>query len=186
MKQILYFFVASALNFSALAQTDHSMNTNKTETADFGGGCFWCMEAVFERLPGVISVTSGFAGGTTENPTYEQVCTETTGHAEVTEIEFDPAKISYDKLLEVFWQAHDPTTLNRQGVDEGTSYRSGKVKARRAGKFQKSNRDGNRTAQEILQGRGLSPGILRQQFQRAVLPGRHRAEVGKAGTQESH
>ena len=79
---------------------------------------------MFERLPGVISVTSGFAGGTTENPTYEEVCTETTGHAEVTEIEFDPAKISYDKLLEVFWQAHDPTTLNRQGADEGTSYRS--------------------------------------------------------------
>src|ERR1017187_23024 len=99
-------------------------NTNQTEIADLGGGCFWCMEAVFERLPGVISVTSGFAGGTTENPTYREVCTETTGHAEVTEIEFDPAKISYAKLLDVFWQAHDPTTLNRQGADEGTSYRS--------------------------------------------------------------
>jgi peptide-methionine (S)-S-oxide reductase len=124
MKQAFYFLLATgALNFSALAQTN-PMNTNKTEIADFGGGCFWCMEAVFERLPGVISVTSGFAGGTTENPTYQQVCTETTGHAEVTEIEFDPAKISYDKLLEVFWQAHDPTTLNRQGADEGTSYRS--------------------------------------------------------------
>lgn len=98
--------------------------TNKTEIADFGGGCFWCMEAVFERLPGVVSVTSGFAGGTTENPTYQEVCTDTTGHAEVTEIAFDPAKISYDKLLEVFWQAHDPTTLNRQGGDVGTSYRS--------------------------------------------------------------
>ncbi len=98
--------------------------TNKIEIADLGGGCFWCMEAVFERLPGVISVTSGFAGGTTENPTYREVCTETTGHAEVTEIAFDPAKISYAKLLEVFWQAHDPTTLNRQGADEGTSYRS--------------------------------------------------------------
>ncbi len=100
------------------------MNTHKTEIADLGGGCFWCMEAVFERLPGVISVTSGFAGGTTPDPTYEQVCTETTGHAEVVEIVFDPAKISYSKLLEVFWQAHDPTTLNRQGADEGTSYRS--------------------------------------------------------------
>jgi peptide-methionine (S)-S-oxide reductase len=126
MKQTIYLLLAaSALNFSALAQPTNSMNTtHKTETADFGGGCFWCMEAVFERLPGVISVTSGFAGGTTENPTYQQVCTETTGHAEVTEIEFDPAKISYAKLLEVFWQAHDPTTLNRQGADEGTSYRS--------------------------------------------------------------
>ncbi len=98
--------------------------TNQTEIADLGGGCFWCMEAVFERVPGVISITSGFAGGTTDNPTYEEVCTETTGHAEVTEIAFDPAKVSYAKLLEVFWQAHDPTTLNRQGADEGTSYRS--------------------------------------------------------------
>jgi peptide-methionine (S)-S-oxide reductase len=126
MKQTIYFLLAaSALNFYALAQPTNSMNTtHKTEIADFGGGCFWCMEAVFERLPGVISVTSGFAGGITENPTYQQVCTETTGHAEVTEIEFDPAKISYQKLLEVFWQAHDPTTLNRQGADEGTSYRS--------------------------------------------------------------
>jgi peptide-methionine (S)-S-oxide reductase len=82
------------------------------------------MEAVFIRLPGVKSVTSGFAGGHTENPTYPEVCSETTGHAEVTEIQFDPAQISYEKLLEVFWQAHDPTTLNRQGADEGTSYRS--------------------------------------------------------------
>src|SRR5471030_2579654 len=126
MKNTIYFLLmAGALNFTALAQPTNTMNTtNKTEIADLGGGCFWCMEAVFERLPGVISVTSGFAGGTTENPTYQQVCTETTGHAEVTEIEFDPAKISYQKLLEVFWQAHDPTTLNRQGADEGTSYRS--------------------------------------------------------------
>jgi peptide-methionine (S)-S-oxide reductase len=125
MKSIVYFLLtAGALNFTALAQPTNAMNTNKTETADFGGGCFWCMEAVFERLPGVISVTSGFAGGHTENPTYPEVCTETTGHAEVTEIEFDPARITYDQLLEVFWQAHDPTTLNRQGADEGTSYRS--------------------------------------------------------------
>jgi peptide-methionine (S)-S-oxide reductase len=129
MKKIIYLSLAAcAFNFAALAQTTNSMNTtnttHKTEIADLGGGCFWCMEAVFERLPGVISVTSGFAGGHTQNPTYREVCTETTGHAEVTEIEFDPAKISYDKLLEVFWQAHDPTTLNRQGADEGTSYRS--------------------------------------------------------------
>jgi peptide-methionine (S)-S-oxide reductase len=82
------------------------------------------MEAVYERLPGVISVTSGFAGGQTPNPTYEQVCTGDTGHAEVTQIKFDSTKISYEKLLDVFWQAHDPTTLNRQGVDEGTQYRS--------------------------------------------------------------
>jgi len=128
MKNSIYLLLtAGALNFTTSAQPTNSMNTNSTnkiEIADFGGGCFWCMEAVFERLPGVISVTSGFAGGTKENPTYQEVCTETTGHAEVTEIEFDPAKISYDKLLEVFWQAHDPTTLNRQGADVGTSYRS--------------------------------------------------------------
>ena len=100
------------------------MTTNQTEIADIGGGCFWCMEAVFSRLPGVLSVTSGYAGGHTENPTYQQVCNEDTGHAEVVEIEFNPEKISYAKLLGVFWQAHDPTTLNRQGADEGTSYRS--------------------------------------------------------------
>jgi peptide-methionine (S)-S-oxide reductase len=125
MKWNLYILMAAAaMTFSAPAQPVKTMNTNKTELADFGGGCFWCMEAVFERLPGVLSITSGFAGGTTENPTYEQVCTETTGHAEVTEIAFDPAKISYNQLLDVFWQAHDPTTLNRQGADVGTSYRS--------------------------------------------------------------
>jgi peptide-methionine (S)-S-oxide reductase len=125
MKRIFWTLLAAgAISLAAPAQTTNTMNTNKTEIADLGGGCFWCMEAVFERLPGVISVTSGFAGGTTENPTYEEVCTETTGHAEVTEIVFDPTRISYAKLLEVFWQAHDPTTLNRQGADEGTSYRS--------------------------------------------------------------
>ena len=125
MKQAVYFLLAAgALNLSALAQPANAMNTNKIESATFGGGCFWCMEAVFERLPGVNSVTSGFAGGDTANPTYEQVCTGATGHAEVTQIEFDPAKISYEKLLQVFWQAHDPTTLNRQGADEGTQYRS--------------------------------------------------------------
>jgi peptide-methionine (S)-S-oxide reductase len=125
MKQTICFLLAAGtLNLSAFAQPANSMNPNKTELATFGGGCFWCMEAVFERLPGVKSVTSGFAGGHTANPTYEQVCNNDTGHAEVTQIEFDPVKISYGKLLDVFWQAHDPTTLNRQGADEGTQYRS--------------------------------------------------------------
>jgi peptide-methionine (S)-S-oxide reductase len=101
-----------------------TMNTNHTETATFGGGCFWCMEAEFQKVPGVLHVTSGFAGGHTENPTYQQVCTGNTSHAEVTQIEFDPQKISYEKLLGYFWDAHDPTTLNRQGADEGTQYRS--------------------------------------------------------------
>src|SRR5213079_2896840 len=101
-----------------------SMNTNHTEVATFGGGCFWCMEAEFQRIPGVTHVTSGFAGGQTENPTYHDVCSGDTGHAEVTQIEFDPQKVSYEKLLKYFWDAHDPPTLNRQGADEGTQYRS--------------------------------------------------------------
>ncbi len=96
----------------------------KTETATLGGGCFWCVEAVYERVPGILSVTSGYAGGTTANPTYEQVCTGKTGHAEVVQIEFDPSKISYEKIIDFFWDAHDPTTLNRQGADTGTQYRS--------------------------------------------------------------
>jgi peptide-methionine (S)-S-oxide reductase len=94
------------------------------EKATFGAGCFWCVEAVFERLDGVQSVMAGYAGGHTKNPTYEQVCSGTTGHAEVAQITFDPKKISYEKLLAMFWQAHDPTTLNRQGADAGTQYRS--------------------------------------------------------------
>jgi peptide-methionine (S)-S-oxide reductase len=96
----------------------------KVEYATLGGGCFWCLEAVFERVEGVKSAISGYAGGTVANPSYEQVCTGTTGHAEVVQIEFDPAIISFDSLLEVFWEAHDPTTMNRQGPDEGTQYRS--------------------------------------------------------------
>jgi peptide-methionine (S)-S-oxide reductase len=96
----------------------------KLQAATFGGGCFWCAEAVFQRIPGVLKVTSGFAGGKTENPSYEEVCTGDTGHAEVIQLKFDPAVISYDKLLEIFWEAHDPTTLNRQGNDSGTQYRS--------------------------------------------------------------
>ncbi len=125
MKTILCTILAAgAVGLAAAAQTNNVMSTNKIETATLGGGCFWCMEAVYERLPGVLSVTSGFAGGHTVNPTYPEVCGGDTGHAEVTQIVFDPEKISYEKLLDVFWQAHDPTTLNRQGADEGTQYRS--------------------------------------------------------------
>ncbi len=94
------------------------------ETALLGGGCFWCLEAVYLRVPGVKSVVSGYAGGQVANPTYDQVCTGTTGHAEVARIDFDPTVLSYAKLLEIFFEAHDPTTLNRQGADEGTQYRS--------------------------------------------------------------
>jgi len=94
------------------------------EQAVFGAGCFWCVEAVYERIPGVLSVEAGYAGGNTTNPTYEQVCLGTTGHAEVARLTFDPAKVTYAQLLELLWQAHDPTTLNRQGADVGTQYRS--------------------------------------------------------------
>ena len=94
------------------------------DKATFGSGCFWCSEAVFQRLKGVSSVQSGYSGGHMENPTYEQVCTGETGHAEVIQVEYDPELISYDELLEVFWNMHDPTTLNRQGNDVGTQYRS--------------------------------------------------------------
>ena len=94
------------------------------ETAVFGGGCFWCLEAVFQRLPGVKSVESGYMGGRVENPTYKQICTGSTGHAEVVRVSFDPGQISYRDLLDVFFAIHDPTTLNRQGNDVGTQYRS--------------------------------------------------------------
>ncbi len=94
------------------------------ETATFGEGCFWCVEAIFQRLNGVVKVVSGYSGGHTQNPTYEQVCTGDTGHAEVCQITYDPQKIAYDELLEVFWKTHDPTSENRQGNDVGTQYRS--------------------------------------------------------------
>lgn len=96
----------------------------RTETATFGSGCFWCTEAIFERVNGVLDVISGYAGGHVNNPTYEEVCNGTTGHAECTQIIFNPDVISYDELLEIFWKTHDPTTLNRQGNDVGTQYRS--------------------------------------------------------------
>jgi peptide-methionine (S)-S-oxide reductase len=96
----------------------------KTEKATLGGGCFWCVEAAYETLPGVLAVTSGYAGGQTPDPTYEQIGTGKTGHAEVVQIEYDPEKISYEKIIDLFWDAHDPTTLNRQGADVGTQYRS--------------------------------------------------------------
>ena len=96
----------------------------KLEKATFGMGCFWCTEAVFQRLNGVTDVKSGYEGGVIPNPTYEEVSTGTTNHAEVIELQFDPAKISYEELLEIFWKIHDPTTLNRQGADVGTQYRS--------------------------------------------------------------
>jgi len=127
MNRALYLLLtlcALTLRAGEPARTTNMNSTNRTELATLGGGCFWCVEAVYERLPGVKSVTSGYAGGRTPNPTYQEVCTGDTGHAEVTQIEFDPTQISYEQLLAVFWEAHDPTTLNRQGGDTGTQYRS--------------------------------------------------------------
>ncbi len=101
----------------------HNLSTN-VEEAILGAGCFWCIEAIFQELKGVVSVKSGYMGGSVENPTYEQICTGTTAHAEVAKIAFNPNIISFKDLLEVFWQTHDPTTLNQQGADKGTQYRS--------------------------------------------------------------
>ena len=102
----------------------YSQNNKKMEIATFGSGCFWCSEAIFEKLKGVESVESGYSGGHDKNPTYTEVCKGTTGHAEVIQIKYNPDIITYKDLLEVFWQTHDPTTLNRQGADVGTQYRS--------------------------------------------------------------
>ena len=105
---------------------DMTVNPNQeTDTAYLAAGCFWCIEAIFQQLDGVISVKSGYTAGTLKNPTYKEVCSGTTGHAEAARIVFDPSKISFDELLEVFWKTHDPTTLNRQGADVGSQYRSG-------------------------------------------------------------
>lgn len=131
-----FYLCASALFIGVLSscaqQSESKQNkvkplqtVNKTmDTATFGAGCFWCVEAVFQGLKGVISVESGFSGGHVKHPAYREVCMGTTGHAEVCQIVYDPKQISYDELLEVFWQTHDPTQLNRQGNDEGTQYRS--------------------------------------------------------------
>ena len=115
IKTILFFLTFILSNQSIMAQT---------ETATLGGGCFWCVEAVYQHVEGVLSVRPGYAGGHVKNPTYKEICTGQTGHAEVAQIEFDPAQVTYEQILNVFWQAHDPTTLNRQGNDTGPQYRS--------------------------------------------------------------
>ena len=109
---------------STQKSTTEQVYKGMTDTATFGAGCFWCVEAVFQDLEGVVSVTSGYEGGGISKPTYKEVCSGLTGHAEVLQIVYDPAKITFKDLLEVFWQTHDPTTLNRQGNDAGTQYRS--------------------------------------------------------------
>jgi peptide-methionine (S)-S-oxide reductase len=121
----MFSFISCAERTTQISNMSDELHTTaKTDTATFGTGCFWCTEAIFERLNGVIKVISGYGGGNVPDPTYEEVSTGTTGHAECCQVIYDPSKISYDELLEVFWKTHDPTTLNRQGNDVGTQYRS--------------------------------------------------------------
>lgn len=123
-KPITNEMVASVKENNKIQNLNRNPDAPKLETAIFAGGCFWCTEALFTDLKGVETVTSGYTGGTTVNPTYREVCTGTTGHAESIKITFDPAQIAYEDLLQVFFETHDPTTLNRQGNDSGTQYRS--------------------------------------------------------------
>ena len=137
MRNLLFFILVSVITIGGTVSCQENDSNNKmkeenkmtdnsvkTDTAYFGQGCFWCAEAIFERVEGVKTVVSGYAGGKVANPTYEQVCNGNTGHAEVVQIIYDPAVISYDDLLKIFWKTHDPTTLNRQGADVGEQYRS--------------------------------------------------------------
>jgi len=124
MLALSIFSCTSENKYNAMSSSLINMTTERIDTATFGTGCFWCTEALFEQLNGVLKVTSGYSGGKVDNPTYKQVCSGETGHAECVQIQYEPEKISYDELLEVFWQVHDPTTLNRQGADVGTQYRS--------------------------------------------------------------
>ena len=133
IKNIYISFTALALLLTACSNTSNKnikmmdqevKSIENMDTATFGAGCFWCVEAVFQELKGVKSVSSGYMGGAVKNPTYKEVCSGLTGHAEVCQIVFDPKEITYKDLLEAFWQSHDPTTLNRQGADVGTQYRS--------------------------------------------------------------
>ena len=123
---IIFYFLFQISNKSIFFLNGEEPNKmiNSLEKATFGGGCFWCMEAILENVLGVKNVISGYAGGDTNNPTYKDVCNGKTGHAEVIQIEYNPSQISFEELLDIFWQSHDPTTLNMQGGDIGTQYRS--------------------------------------------------------------
>jgi methionine-S-sulfoxide reductase len=175
------------------------MPTPHKELATLAGGCYWCIEAVFQRVPGVVSVRPpAISAATVDQPTYRQVCQGNTGHAEAVEITFDPARVSYAKLLDVFWQAHDPTHLNRQGHDVGTQYRSAifyhsdaqkdaaEKSIQQPGGIRSpgSHCDPGDSRHHVLPGPGLAPGLLQPQQKHAVLPGRDSAQAGKdrAGT----
>ena len=161
------------------------------EQVTLGSGCFWCTEAVFQQLKGVKSAVSGYSGGHVANPTYEQVCTGNTGHAEVIQVTYDPAELSFTDFLRVFWQTHDPTTLNRQGHDVGTQYRSAifyhndrqrklaeeyKKQLDASGTFSRPDRHRDRAVRKVLPGREVPPGVLRPEPGPAVLPVRDPAE----------
>ena len=161
------------------------------EVATLAGGCFWCLEAVYDQLRGVDDVVSGYAGGRVRNPSYQAVCAGTTGHAEVVQVTFDPAVVSFREILEVFFTVHDPTTLNRQGADVGTQYRSAifyrspeqKATAEQviseinaAKIWPAPHRDRGLAVRDVLPGGGLSPGVLCAQPDPGVLQLRHRAE----------
>ena len=122
-KYLIHSYFAGIILSFIMAETEINIEHN-IEQATFGAGCFWCVEAIFESLDGVIDVQAGYAGGNIKNPTYEDICTGNSGHAEVIQIEYNSNIISYEKLMDVFWKSHDPTTLNRQGADIGTQYRS--------------------------------------------------------------
>ena len=126
MKVIVFLAAMAAFSFSyaQTKKTDPKPMNSELQVATFGAGCFWCTEAVFLNLKGVTKVVSGYSGGKVKNPSYRDVCTGETGHAEVTQITYDPKQVTFEELLEVFWNTHDPTTLNKQGADEGTQYRS--------------------------------------------------------------
>jgi peptide-methionine (S)-S-oxide reductase len=136
------------------------------EIATLGGGCFWCLEAVYQRVRGVKHVESGYAGGHKPNPSYEEVCSETTGHVEVVRVEFDSSEISYREILEIFYGIHDPTTLNRQGNDIGESYRSAIFTHSDA---QMATAKGYWRSAQLLQSGGVSPGLLQPASQSGVL-----------------
>jgi peptide-methionine (S)-S-oxide reductase len=121
---ISFLVLFSCENYRAETLNNNKMNTTTMDTITLGAGCFWCVEAIFESLKGVEEVKSGYSGGAVKNPSYKEVCAGTTGHAEVCQVVYDPNIISLKEILEVFWQTHDPTTLNRQGADTGTQYRS--------------------------------------------------------------
>lgn len=124
MKVISLSLLACLASIMTYAQASTKKNMKEIEVATLGSGCFWCTEAFFLRVKGIESVVSGYSGGKVKNPTYREVCTGLTGHAEVIQVKFDPTLISYSEVLEIFWNTHDPTTLNKQGADEGTQYRS--------------------------------------------------------------